>query len=157
MVTARPICFILLTQAVCRAFSRAWAKTGNRIAARIAMIAITTSSSIRVKPLRSRSMTFSFRIAPSLKAGVQPCLFPSRISTRPVGGVVDPSRAGHRIALVFFPLQLRDARGIAAQVDIRQRQRPVQQVAEEGEIGARVANAGDRAGVRAAHAVAVSL
>src|SRR5437660_2222093 len=39
-----------------RAFSRAWAKTGNRIAAKIAMIAITTSSSIRVKPLRSRFM-----------------------------------------------------------------------------------------------------
>src|SRR5436309_1846412 len=32
-----------------RAFSRAWAKTGKRIAARMAMIAITTRSSIRVK------------------------------------------------------------------------------------------------------------
>src|SRR5579872_123940 len=31
-----------------RAFSRAWAKTGNRIAARIAIIAITTRSSINV-------------------------------------------------------------------------------------------------------------
>src|SRR5437870_2142156 len=35
---------------VCRAFSRAWAKTGKRIAARMAMMAITTSSSMRVKP-----------------------------------------------------------------------------------------------------------
>src|SRR5437660_8548270 len=37
-------------QVVCRAFSRACANTGNRIAARMAMIAMTTSSSIRVKP-----------------------------------------------------------------------------------------------------------
>src|SRR5262249_35292460 len=35
-----------------RALSRAWAKTGNRIAAKMAMIAITTSSSISVKPKR---------------------------------------------------------------------------------------------------------
>src|SRR5712692_6608728 len=35
-------------QLACRAFSRAWAKTGNRIAARIAIIAITTRSSMRV-------------------------------------------------------------------------------------------------------------
>jgi hypothetical protein len=33
-----------------RAFSRAWAKTGKRIAARIAMMAITTKSSISVNP-----------------------------------------------------------------------------------------------------------
>src|ERR1051326_3538718 len=52
MCTARPCCFMLLKQAVWRAFSRAWAKTGKRIAAKMAMIAITTSSSIRVKPER---------------------------------------------------------------------------------------------------------
>jgi hypothetical protein len=34
------------------AFSLARAKTGNRIAARIAIIAITTKSSMRVKALR---------------------------------------------------------------------------------------------------------
>src|SRR5713226_3852067 len=34
------------------AFSRACAKTGNRIAARITIMAITTRSSIRVKPRR---------------------------------------------------------------------------------------------------------
>jgi hypothetical protein len=34
-----------------RALARACAKTGNRIAARIAMIAITTKSSMSVKPL----------------------------------------------------------------------------------------------------------
>src|SRR5437870_4741889 len=43
---------MLLKQLACRAFSRAWAKTGMRIAAKMAMIAITTSSSIRVKPCR---------------------------------------------------------------------------------------------------------
>src|SRR5437870_1266474 len=37
-----------------RAFSRAWAKTGKRIAARIAIMAITTRSSIRVKALEPR-------------------------------------------------------------------------------------------------------
>src|SRR5262249_11511402 len=44
-----PICLRLLVQLVRRAFSRAFAKTGNNIAASIAMIAITTSSSISVK------------------------------------------------------------------------------------------------------------
>jgi hypothetical protein len=33
-----------------RALSLAWANTGKRMAARIAMIAMTTSSSIRVNP-----------------------------------------------------------------------------------------------------------
>src|SRR5437870_3841082 len=41
-------------QADCRAFSRAWAKTGNRMAARMAMMAMTTSSSINVNPSRRR-------------------------------------------------------------------------------------------------------
>src|SRR6185503_14853477 len=40
---------MLLRQAVLRAASRAWAKTGKRMAASIAIIAITTSSSISVK------------------------------------------------------------------------------------------------------------
>jgi len=35
---------------VALAFSRAWLKTGNSIAAKIAMIAITTRSSMSVKP-----------------------------------------------------------------------------------------------------------
>src|ERR1043165_2972178 len=43
---------MLERQEVWRAFSRAWAKTGKRIAARIAIMAITTSSSISVKPAR---------------------------------------------------------------------------------------------------------
>src|ERR1700730_17247982 len=44
----------LLAHAVCRAFSRAWANTGNRMAARIATIAITTSSSISVNAVLGR-------------------------------------------------------------------------------------------------------
>src|SRR5262245_39294693 len=44
----RPSCFMFDRHVAARAFSRAWAKTGNRIAARIAMIAITTRSSISV-------------------------------------------------------------------------------------------------------------
>src|SRR5216683_356988 len=54
---AVPKCRRLERQAVERAFSRACANTGNRIAARMAMMAITTSSSMRVKPERRfRSM-----------------------------------------------------------------------------------------------------
>src|SRR5881628_3869539 len=45
-------CLMFDMQAARRAFSRAWAKTGKRMAARIAIIAITTRSSIRVKPPR---------------------------------------------------------------------------------------------------------
>src|SRR5437588_10599425 len=52
MMKPRPVCLRLDRHEVCRAFSLACAKTGKRIAARIAMIAITTSSSMRVKPLR---------------------------------------------------------------------------------------------------------
>src|SRR5438067_2088826 len=54
IATAMPICLLLDRQVVARAFSRAWAKTGNRIAARMAIIAITTRSSINVKPNRLR-------------------------------------------------------------------------------------------------------
>src|SRR5262245_45064839 len=49
---AVPSCFRFETQVALRAFSRACANTGKRIAAKIAMIAITTSSSMRVKPER---------------------------------------------------------------------------------------------------------
>jgi hypothetical protein len=51
MANAVPTCRRLLMHAACRAFSLACAKTGNRIAAIIAIIAITTSSSINVKAL----------------------------------------------------------------------------------------------------------
>src|SRR6266540_7273962 len=52
IVQPRLICFMFERQLVCRAFSRAWAKTGKRIAASIAMIAMTTRSSISVNPRR---------------------------------------------------------------------------------------------------------
>jgi hypothetical protein len=41
---------MLLAQLVCLAFSRAVANTGNKIAAKIAIIAMTTSNSISVNP-----------------------------------------------------------------------------------------------------------
>src|SRR5579859_3668586 len=50
--TARPICLVLERQEIARAFSRACAKTGNRIAARMAIMAMTTSSSMSVKAER---------------------------------------------------------------------------------------------------------
>jgi len=46
------ICLQLFKQLVCRAFSRALAKTGKRIAAKMAMMAMTTNSSMSVKPRR---------------------------------------------------------------------------------------------------------
>jgi hypothetical protein len=49
MIMAVSICFQLFRHIVFFAAAFAWEKTGNRIAARIAMIAITTSNSIRVK------------------------------------------------------------------------------------------------------------
>jgi len=51
-VHRQPICFDWLRQRPNRAFCRAWAKTGKRIAASMAIIAITTRSSISVNPLR---------------------------------------------------------------------------------------------------------
>src|SRR5437588_10047115 len=51
---AMPSCRMFERQAVLLAASLAWAKTGKRIAAKIAMIAMTTRSSIRVKALGMR-------------------------------------------------------------------------------------------------------
>src|SRR5712692_8516522 len=56
IISEVPIWRMLETQLVIRAFSRAWAKTGKRIAARMAIMAITTSSSIRVNPACRRFM-----------------------------------------------------------------------------------------------------
>src|SRR5207245_2826208 len=72
---AVPICFWLERQTACRAFSRAWAKTGKRIAARMAMIAITTSSSISVKP-RPRAPWCSIALSP-YPGDLCVCLVPS--------------------------------------------------------------------------------
>src|SRR6266571_1352067 len=71
---ARPICLALLKQVVARALSRAWAKTGKRIAARMAMIAMTTRSSIRVKPeILGRPCPFIDRLHHSLWRAVPLC------------------------------------------------------------------------------------
>jgi hypothetical protein len=72
MTIASPIDFILLTQVADRAFSRAVANTGNRIAAKIVMIAITIKSSIRVNPDRRTVLldVAVFIVFPLLQWGV---------------------------------------------------------------------------------------
>src|SRR5689334_5426470 len=50
---AKPICLKLLTQAIRAAFSLAVASAGRSIAARMAIMAITTSNSINVNAFRS--------------------------------------------------------------------------------------------------------
>ena len=52
MAQPRPNCFSLFVQEMALAFSRALLNAGRSIAAKIAMIAITTSNSIRVNDLR---------------------------------------------------------------------------------------------------------
>jgi len=54
-----PMFFKLLWQLERRAFSRARANTGNKIVARIAIIAMTTKSSISVKPGKSVRRDFA--------------------------------------------------------------------------------------------------
>ena len=49
-MTAIPICLMLERQAICRPFCFARVNAGKSIAARMAMIAITTRSSMSVKP-----------------------------------------------------------------------------------------------------------
>jgi hypothetical protein len=50
MALAMPICRMLLMQLVCLLFDFAFERAGSSIAARIAMIAITTNNSIKVNP-----------------------------------------------------------------------------------------------------------
>src|SRR5690349_4581179 len=52
---AVPICLVFERQADERALSRACAKTGKRMAARMAIIAMTTRSSINVNPDRGEA------------------------------------------------------------------------------------------------------
>ena len=65
MAKAVVTCFRLEAQEIWRAFSRAWAKTGKRMAARIAMMAMTTSSSMSVKPERGRRDAGQFNVGQS--------------------------------------------------------------------------------------------
>ena len=58
IMKAKPICLWLFRQAVDRPFSFARAKAGRSSPANIAMMAITTSNSIRVKPSGAESERF---------------------------------------------------------------------------------------------------
>src|SRR5437773_7066892 len=58
MVKERPICFWLFMQAVRCAFALDFANAGSNSAARIAMMAMTTSNSISVNALRGRMLFF---------------------------------------------------------------------------------------------------
>jgi hypothetical protein len=58
MVSAIPSWRMLERHVACRAFSRACEKTGNSIAARMAIMAITTRSSMRVKALLEQRTAF---------------------------------------------------------------------------------------------------
>src|SRR5689334_21029403 len=85
MLMPRPNCYRLLMQVACRAFSRAWANTGNRIAARIAIIAITTSNSMSVKPFER----VCFRIFPSPFRGFPRFLGMRKVTEPPQGSVTE--------------------------------------------------------------------
>src|SRR6266508_3723151 len=81
---AEPICFRFEEQTACRAFSRAWANTGNRMAARMAMMAITTSSSMRVNAAFRRDRMVGLLYGRktedhSLTGSTERCLFPTRL------------------------------------------------------------------------------
>src|SRR5438876_4822068 len=79
-----PICLQFERQVVARAFSRACAKTGKRIAARMAMMAITTRSSIRVKPSRCRFIDCSLLAGTVSVDAVE--LSPHRVEGGQIGG-----------------------------------------------------------------------
>jgi hypothetical protein len=72
---------VLLLHWAWRAFSRAWANTGNRIAAIMAMMLITTSNSISVKADRHRLGNIIHRLLARL------CLNGSKIMGVAVKGV----------------------------------------------------------------------
>src|SRR2546425_4308507 len=82
-----PICRALERQVAPRAFSRAWANTGNKMPARIAIIDMTTRSSMRVNPRRLR--TTIKRNTPSMNARLLGPLLPD---------VIDVDGAGPRRA-----------------------------------------------------------
>jgi hypothetical protein len=62
MVQPVPICFILATHEIRSALAFAAAKAGNNSAAKMAMIAMTTKSSINVKALFDLFILFTTRI-----------------------------------------------------------------------------------------------
>src|SRR5689334_21168441 len=58
---AMPVCFVLLRHLIWIALALAFDKEGRRMAAKIAMMAITTSSSMRVNPLLFREFGIVWR------------------------------------------------------------------------------------------------
>jgi hypothetical protein len=72
MIAASRVCFVLLRQTVFLAAALAWAKTGKRMAAKIAMIAITTRSSIRVNPVSLKIHYTSFFASAQVVATAEP-------------------------------------------------------------------------------------
>src|SRR5438874_1266373 len=88
-MAAVPTCRWLERHEVWRAFSRAWAKTGKRIAARMAMMAITTRSSIRVNPgrpgdkqARAGRRQYCFMTASLVRPEVRKDVVPTRTVAR---------------------------------------------------------------------------
>src|SRR6266540_3741624 len=72
MIAASAICFRLLTHLICWAFCLALLKAGRSMPARIAMMAITTKSSINVKPLTRDLRAVWPRIHCCLKSFIRP-------------------------------------------------------------------------------------
>src|SRR5689334_22947724 len=103
MVREVPICFMLERQVVIRAFSRACAKTGKRIAARMAMMAITTSSSIKVNAgLRVRCM---HDLLCRRGAHALPVPASEQCEARVDSALVRPLIPSFRLAAAFFLLE----------------------------------------------------
>src|SRR5579862_2520845 len=90
---ASPTCLVMLTPLILRAWARAWAKTGKSIAARIAIIAMTTSNSISVNARRCCVVRMAFPFFGDLpgECGLgKPGVFPHlRANAKPVSGLVD--------------------------------------------------------------------
>src|SRR5437762_5392904 len=79
MIAASAICFRLLTHLICWAFCLALLRAGRSMPARIAMMAITTRSSISVKPLTRDLRVVWPRIQYCLKSFIRP---PFQLSIR---------------------------------------------------------------------------
>src|SRR5262245_19869187 len=88
MWKAVPTCFTFERQEIARALARAWAKTGKRIAAKMAMIAMTTSNSMRVNP------RLEWRTRVKMCMVCSPCARETRVFSLD-NGKGDDQRPGH--------------------------------------------------------------
>src|SRR5579862_2440471 len=115
IVHANPICFRLLMLAVFLAAILAWANTGNRIAARIAMIAITTSSSMRVNARAERYWgvrVLGYWIPRSFPDRRPPRCTVSRANTL-APEYLNTCMSNLRLASVSLPVEALEKRGLA--------------------------------------------